>query len=215
MGARQPLIILGTHAFAEEVADLVGDCDGYELTAFAENWDRSRCSSMLLGLPIVWIEDLPSLIKTHVAVCAIGTTRRSQFIESVTTMGFRFGIVTHPTARVSRTSSVGAGGILSAGVVIASHTNIGAHVIVNRGSLIGHHTTIADYVTISPGANIAGRISIGEGTYIGIGATILNDIRVGNHSVVGAGSVVTRDVPDNVQVLGVPARITKENIHEK
>ncbi len=215
MIARQPLIILGTHAFAEEVADLIGDCGEYELTAFAENWDRNRCSSLLLGLPILWIEDLPSLVNTHMAVCAIGSSRRSQFIESVQAMGFRFAMVRHPTARISRTSSVGAGGILSAGVVIASHTNLGSHVIVNRGSLIGHHTTIADYVTISPGANIAGRVSIGVGSYIGIGATILNDIKVGAHAVVGAGSVVTKEVPDQVQVLGAPARITKELIHEK
>ena len=210
MGMRQPLIILGTHAFAEEVADLIGDCDEYELTGFAENWDRDRCSSTLLGLPIVWIEDLPSLVDTHMAVCAIGSPLRSRFVESVKAMGFRFVAVKHPGARISGTSSMGTGSLLSAGVVVASHTTIGDHVIINRGSLIGHHTTIADYVTISPGANIAGRVSIGAGSYIGIGATILNDIKIGGQAVVGAGSVVTRDVPDQVQVLGVPARITRE-----
>lgn len=153
MGARQPLIILGTHAFAEEVADLIGDCDGYELAAFGENWDRSRCSSTLLGVPILWIEDLPPLANTHMAVCAIGTPLRSKFIESVKEMGFNFAVIKHPTARISRSSSVGTGSILSAGVIIASHTVIGGHVILNRGSLIGHHSTIADYVTISPGAD--------------------------------------------------------------
>jgi acetyltransferase EpsM len=209
---KQPVIVLGTYSFAEEVADLISECDRYELVAFAENWRRERCDRKLLGYPIIWVDDVAPLAATHQALCAIGTPRRSMFVEQVAEMGFQFATLQHPTARVSRTSAVGAGSILSAGVITAAYAEIGRHVIVNRGSLIGHHTTIADYVTISPGSNIAGRVAIGDHTYIGMGAVILNDIKVGSHAVVGAGAVVTRDVPDRVQVLGVPARITQEKI---
>jgi sugar O-acyltransferase (sialic acid O-acetyltransferase NeuD family) len=212
VSGRQRLIVLGTRVFAEEVADLVADCEEYELAAFAENWDRTRCDGQLLGLPIIWVEDLAPLAATHVAVCAIGTTRRAAFVRQVEAMGFRFATVRHPTARVSRTSAVGAGSILSAGVIVAAHTAIGAHVIVNRGSLIGHHTAIGNCVTISPGANIAGRITIGEGTYVGMGAIVLDSLTIGRGSVIGAGSLVTRDVPDNVQVMGAPARVTREGV---
>jgi acetyltransferase-like isoleucine patch superfamily enzyme len=65
-------------------------------------------------------------------------------------------------------------------------------------------------VTISPGVNIAGKAKIGDLCYIGMGAVVLDGISIGNNSVVGAGSVVTKDVPDSVQVLGMPARIAKE-----
>ena len=212
MSSRERLVILGTRVFAEEVADLVADCAEYELVAFGENWERSRCGSLLLGLPILWVDELAALAPTHVALCAIGTTRRAAFIRQVEAMGFRFATVRHPTARVSRTSTVGAGSILSVGVIVAAHTTIGGHVIVNRGSLIGHHTTVGHGVTISPGANIAGRITIGDGAYVGMGAIILDSLTIGRGSVIGAGSLVTRDVPDNVQVMGVPARITKEGV---
>jgi len=212
MSNREKLIILGTRVFAEEVADLVVDCAEYELVAFGENWDRSRCSSPLLGLPVIWVDQLGPLAATHVALCAIGTTKRSAFVRHVEAMTFRFATIRHPAARVSGTSTVGPGSILSAGVIVAAHTAIGAHVIVNRGSLIGHHTTIGDFVTISPGANIAGRITIGDGTYVGMGAVILDSLKIGSGSVIGAGSLVTKDVPDNVQVMGVPARITKEGV---
>jgi serine acetyltransferase len=76
---------------------------------------------------------------------------------------------------------------------------------------IGHHTTIGRS-SIQPGANIAGAGSIGEGAYIGMGAIVLDHINVGAHAVVGAGAVVTHDVPDHTQVMGIPARVVKENI---
>lgn len=212
VSARQKLVILGTRVFAEEVADLVEDGDEYELAAFAENYERERCDRPLLGRPIVWVDDLGALAATHLAVCAIGTTHRSRFVTQVEAMGFRFATVRHPTARVSRTSTIGPGSILSAGAIVGSHTAIGQHVIVNRGTLIGHHTTVGDYVTLSPGANIAGRVTIGAGTYVGIGAIVLDYLTIGGGSIVGAGSVVTRHVPDHVQVMGVPARITKEKV---
>ena len=83
------------------------------------------------------------------------------------------------------------------------------------GALIGHHTVIGNFVTIQPGANVAGVCHVGEGTYIGMGAIVLDRIRIGAHSVVGAGAVVTKDVPDHVQVVGVPARIVKESVRGK
>jgi acetyltransferase-like isoleucine patch superfamily enzyme len=48
-----------------------------------------------------------------------------------------------------------------------------------------------------------------RGTHIGIGAAVLPGIKIDKNSVVGAGAVVTKDVPDNVTVVGVPARVNK------
>jgi acetyltransferase EpsM len=209
---KQRLVILGTHIFAEEVADLVTASGDFELAAFAENWDRERCRKPLLDRRVIWIDDLAPLASTHQAICAIGSTKRRQFIEPVHRLGFRFATLRHPSASMSASARIGAGDVVGAGSVIAAQTRLGEHVIVNRGSLIGHHTTIGDYVTLSPGANIAGCVNIDEGAYIAMGATVLDRISVGAHSVVGAGAVVTRDVPERVQVQGVPARIVKENV---
>lgn len=209
---REKLAILGRGLFALEVVDLVEETGKYEVAAFIENWDREKTRQSLLGRPIIWIDEAASLVSTHKAVCALGTTHRQGFIEQAATVGFEFATIIHPSVRLSSKSSVGEGSILSVGVIVAAHTNVGRHVIINRGSLIGHHTTIHDYVTISPGANIAGSVTIGEGTYVGIGAIVLDHRTIGAHAVIGAGAVVTRDVPDRVQVMGIPARITKENI---
>lgn len=210
--SRARLIILGTRLFAEEVAEIVADGGEYELVGFGENWERERCAAPLLGLPVHWVDDLPPLAATHLAVCAIGTTKRAAYVAQVEAMGFRFATVAHPTAHVSRTARVGDGSIVSAGVVVAARAEIGRHVILNRGALIGHHSAIGDGVTVSPGANIAGRVHIGAGAFVGIGAIVVDRVTIGAGAFVGAGAVVVRDVPDHVQVVGTPARVFRTDV---
>jgi acetyltransferase EpsM len=212
MSARRKLLILGARSFAEEVADVVSESDEYELVGFAENQDRERCRESLLGLPILWVDDLPPLASSHHVVCALATTKRSRFLGQAEAMGFQFATVRHPTAHVSRTARVGDGSILGARVVVAAHAVIGRHVILNRGCLIGHHTVVDDGVTLSPGANVAGGAHIGPRTYVGMGAIVLDHITVGKSAVIGAGAIVTKDVPDHVQVMGPPARVLRTDI---
>jgi sugar O-acyltransferase (sialic acid O-acetyltransferase NeuD family) len=198
--------------FAPEVADLANDTGRFEVAAFIENLEIVKTRQPWRGLPVIWIDDAAPLAATHQAVCSIGSTRRQPFIERVEQMGFRFARIVHPRARISASSVIGDGVVISAGVMIAAETTIGRHVIINRGATIGHNTLIQDYVTVGPGANIAGGVTIDRGAYVGIGATVVDRIRIGAHAFVSAGAVVMKDVPDQVQVLGNPARIVKERL---
>lgn len=206
------LIILGTGAFAEEVADLVQDGTTHEVVGYSVNRDRESMPKDFLELPVHWIESLAELVTNHEVLCSIGSTQRIEFTNQAEALGLPFAKVVHPSARLSTQSEIGPGSILSVAVVVAAKTRLGRHVIVNRGVLIGHHTQIGDCVTISPGSNIGGRVRIGSQAYIGMGATVLNDIEIGEGAIVGAGAVVTRDVPAHAQVLGVPARVTKRDV---
>jgi sugar O-acyltransferase (sialic acid O-acetyltransferase NeuD family) len=173
--------------------------------------DRDRVGD-LNGLPVHWIDGAAGLAGDHLAICGLATTHRGRFVEQAAELGFRFATVVHPSARLSSASRVGDGTILSAGVIVGAQTAIGRHVLVNRGSLIGHHSEVGDYVSIQPGANVAGACTIGESTYVGMGAVVLDHLTIGAHAIIGAGAVVTEDVPDRVQVVGVPARIVKERV---
>jgi len=210
--SKKKLLILGTRTFAVEVADLAGDTEYLQIAGFVENINPDRCKENLDGKPVVWVDDLDGMAKSHVAVCGLATTTRKVFTDQVAGFGIPFTRLIHPTARISNTSSIGAGSILSVGVVVASHTQIGEHVCINRGALIGHHNQIGNYVTIQPGVNMAGLCKIEDQVFIGIGAVVMDRIHIGRQSVVGAGALVTKDVPKNVQVMGIPARIVKENV---
>ena len=53
-------------------------------------------------------------------------------------------------------------------------------------------------------------VRIGNNVWIGGNSVIAPGVTIGDNVVVGAGSVVTKDVPDNVVVVGNPARILKK-----
>jgi len=205
--SERPLLICGTRSFALEIADVASEISGYRVAGFVENLDRARCDELLEGLPVHWIEDIAPLAASHVAVCALATTKRRRFTKEVDELGIEFATLVHPSASVSSRSSIEAGTIASVRVVVAAHTTIGRHVLLYRGVLVGHHTVIGDHVSLLPGANVAGNCVIGEGAFIGMGALVLDNLTVGRDCVVGAGSVVTKDVPDGAQVMGVPARV--------
>lgn len=207
-----PLLILGARSFAREVADLVSDIPRLRLEGFVENTDRMLCSAPIDGLPVHWVDDIAGMAATHWCVCAFGSTRRIAFIRQAEAMGFRFASVIHPTARISRRSTIGEGSIVSSGVQIATNTRIGAHGLINRGALIGHDIVTGECISVGPGANIGGACRIGSGCYIGMGATVIERLAIGDGAVVAAGAVVHRDVPARVLVAGVPAVVLRDAV---
>lgn len=203
---------MGSGSFAQEVAYLAEETGKFTLLGFLDDRPEMENRKQLLGLPVFNLKEASRFDPLPRLICALGTTHRKSLIETIVATGFPFATIIHPSAEISSKSSIEEGAIISPGSIIASYTHVGYHVIINRGSLIGHHTTIGNYSTISPGTNIAASVVIGERTYLGIGSIVLDHLFIGRQVVVGAGALVTKNIPDRVQVMGLPAKITKKNI---
>jgi sugar O-acyltransferase (sialic acid O-acetyltransferase NeuD family) len=146
-------------------------------------------------------------------VGSIGKARSaivSFFGENFNIKSKQFTTLIHPSSVCAEMVAHGFGVHVSALSVVAPYAVLGDFVVINRNCSVGHHTVLGDFSTLNPGVNVAGCCHIGRGVTIGMGATILDSLTIGSGSIIGAGSVVTKDVPENVVVYGVPAKIIRQ-----
>lgn len=114
------------------------------------------------------------------------------------------------------------------------YSNYGKNVRIGKNVFINFNCTLLDLggitiedgVMLAPNVNllteghpldplqrhylVAQPILIKKNAWIGANATILSGVTIGEYAVVAAGAVVTDDVPDNVVVGGIPAKIIKQ-----
>jgi serine O-acetyltransferase len=95
------------------------------------------------------------------------------------------------------------------GIYISPDAEIGPGLTIHTpfGIIVGPNK-IGENLTIQSGVVIAaGTRGIGDNVYFGAGAKVMGGAKIGNNVVVAANSLVLTDVPDNMTVIGVPARI--------
>jgi serine O-acetyltransferase len=103
---------------------------------------------------------------------------------------------------IGRSAAFGKGLVLMhpIGVIINGAVQGGEKVVIESGVVIG---------AARNGLPVQAPV-LGNNIFIGAGAKVLGGIWVGNNVKIGANAVVVKDVPDNVTVAGVPARIISQ-----
>lgn len=140
-------------------------------------------------------------------VKAIRMYRRAHFYH---THGLRFlarfvsqravrktGIEIHPGATIGRRLVIDHG----TGIVIGETAEIGDDVLIYQGVTLG-----------GTGKDVGKRHpTVGNNVMISAGAKVLGPFKIGDNSRVAAGAVVLEEVPPNSTVVGVPARVVRQD----
>ncbi|RJG09223.1 acetyltransferase [Pseudomonas cavernicola] len=201
------LAILGASGHGKVVADTAECCDWLNVEFFDDAWPvlQGNGAWPVVGDTAVLLDRLHEF---DGVVVAIGNNRiRHAKLLELQATGVQMVTLVHPAASVSRYAAIGVGSVVFAGAVVNADARIGLGAILNTGCSIDHDCVLGDAVHVSPGARLAGGVQVGELSWIGIGASVRQLIRIGARVMVGAAAAVVADVPDDVTVAGVPARV--------
>ncbi len=209
------LLIYGAGGAGRELAfslSLATTPDSWNVKGFVDD-DSSLWGQALNNVPVLGGKEWLKNKGGNVAICAVSDPRKKaalvRDLEASKDIGFP--LVIAPGSYVSDYIQWGRGCLVAhAFNYITVNINVGDFVFINCGNGIGHDVTIGDYSTIYSHIDISGGVTIGRYCVIGSGVTINPGVTIGDNVVVGAGSVVVKDIPSNVTIAGVPAKVIRE-----
>jgi sugar O-acyltransferase (sialic acid O-acetyltransferase NeuD family) len=207
---RPQLFVYGAGYHTQVVIETIRRQARYDIVGLLDD-DPDKTGQTVLGIPILGGKDeLPALLAAGVHFCfvAVGDNGdRRQIQKELAHLGFESVCVVDPTAIVLSEVAIGRGTLVLDHSHVGVGSSLGEGCLVSVGTVVGHDCSLGDYVHLTPGVLLGGHVRVGEESFVGLGASVLPGVTVGQRVTVGAGTVVIRDLPDDVVVAGVPARI--------
>lgn len=213
MTGKEKILVFGASGHAKVVMDIV-ECQGIYEIAFLVDDNPALKDSNVFGYRVLGSAvDVPNAVSAYCiskCVIAIGNNRvREKLDAMLTAAGLTIVSAVHPSARIGRGATVGAGTVVMPGALINADASIGRNAIINTGAVVDHECVIGDYVHIAPGVKLCGNVRVGARSLVGVGASVIPGVSIGSDAVIGAGSTVLKDVGDGLTVAGSPAKTIK------
>lgn len=207
----EDIYIIGASGFAKEVYNLIVAEDRFTVKGFIDYKPKNDFLEINnLKIPIIDENHFLNEKELYISNIAIGIGS-PKIIGTIFKKykNYEFPNIISSKAIIGVDVEFGNGNIITQNVVFTTNIKIGDGNIFNLSATVGHDTIIGDYNVVNPSVNISGGVEIGSENLIGVAATILQYKKIGNSTIVGAASLVTKNVEDNNTVIGIPAKMIK------
>ncbi len=213
MEHKERIFVFGASGHAKVVIDVIEKQNLYQIESLIDD-NNALKGKEVLGYKVkggrevlLSNREFSSISK---GIIAVGDNQaRMDIGRWLTDKGIQLIKAIHPSAQIARGVSISAGTVIMAHAVINSDCKIGKNVIINTCANVDHDCVIEEGVHIAPGSTLCGNVVVGRGSFIGAGVTVVPNIVIGKNVIVGAGSTVIKNVPDEVKIVGNPAKELK------
>lgn len=90
------------------------------------------------------------------ATIAIGNpVARRRITGVLTSRGFAFPVIVHPTAYVAVDAEIGAGTVVLAGAIVETGARVGEGAIIDVGCIVDHDAIVKAFVHVKPGSVVS------------------------------------------------------------
>jgi sugar O-acyltransferase (sialic acid O-acetyltransferase NeuD family) len=208
---RTRLAIYGAGLGAKQLLEVTRHLEDVEVVGLADD-NPALAGATLAGKPVLGgFSVLAELARRGeidgVALSFHSEVRRKVHRRIVSELGLRLIALVDPRAHVGMDVEIGDGALIEAGAVVGPGTIVGEGTIVDVGAIVAHDCNLGAFSHLSPGCCLSGVVSLTENVLVGVGASINSTVTVGRNVIITPGAAVMNDLPDDVIVGGVPAKV--------
>lgn len=208
---RTRIVIYGAGLGAKQLMEITRQLDTIEVIGLID--DKPGMAGTAIGGTTILggFEALKSLVARGavdgVALSFHSEVRRKVHRKIAAAMDIRFVSLVDPRAHVGADVEIGDGALIEAGAVVGPGTIVGEGVIVDVGAIVAHDCSLGAFSHLSPGCALSGVVCLKENVLVSVGASINSTVTVGRNVIITPGAAVMNDLPDDVIVGGVPAKV--------
>lgn len=202
----RPLVMVGGGGHARVLIDALRQSNAVAIVGIVDP-SLPAGSSVASGIVVLGGDEAlerfqPADVLLVNAIGSVGSMRnRDAVYRRLSSAGFRFAPVVHPSAVISPSADLAGDIQAMAGCIVQCGASIGCNSIVNTKASVDHDCRLGETVHIAPGVTLSGAVTVGSATHIGTGACVIQGISIGSDCVVAAGSIVVRNVPDGSRLI--------------
>lgn len=210
------IVVIGTGGNSVDLVEIIQEISElgnqkYEILGYIDDNEQLH-DSVLNGYKVLGELSIANTFSEDVFFAfTIGSEKSYKIRERIiSNLGIgidRFEKIIHPSARISKSASLGNGVIIFPNVFVGSNVKIGDFGIILSNTVINHDCVLGKYNICASSVNLAGGVNVEDSCYLGASACVRNGVEIKTGSLIGMGSVLLNSIAENAVIVGNPGRL--------